>query len=1096
MSITFLDLFNASISASWLVLVVIGLRFLLKKAPKAIHCALWALVAIRLLCPVTIESPVSLMPSSETVSREYLMEQSVHSSQQTVLDIVENPIYPEDVNVFIEAPVSRISVWDIEWSVIWFIGVGIMAAYMLISWLRLRHKVATSIPIARDIRLCDHIESPFILGVFRPLIYLPSDMEQSALDHVLAHEKAHLARKDHWWKPLGFLLLTIHWFNPVMWLAYILLCRDIELACDEKVIRDLNAEQKKAYSTALLGCSVSRPLIAACPLAVGEVGVKERVKSVLNYRKPAFWFVVLAVILCVVVAVCFLTDPMRLTVHDIVESGDYTILAQCDEYFDLTMTIGDIHPDAFSADGHTYGEKEIIVYESDTTAIWLRSIKFANEGDHLLDFEFDISYELPKVGTVVLPYRISDDNDYQIHWRLAETPGYEDVTSGNLYRFYLRGTDSDNRFTISADTAYIRNYPGSFIVISVCMNQLTYAKSGMEPELNRGVFSSAVSQDKSFQASGSEVYRVGWDSRQREVFLDPYGAFQQFTQDYAAAIKLIEFSNSLEPLTPLNYYEYFTLGWQTTALDAQLTADCAAVSDFLDIYDNNMIPVDDNEESHNGTYRAGKLLAQHGLLSSGFGYGDKIFHLSDYHLSVYDLMGEEVFASSRIVISQPTREEVFETVHYRVVVWKENGTITQEVKEDFIPDGVNIELWRFYTDGMAEAPEYTLFFFDGELKWFAKNYYHSYEQIWEVTTPVDEEEKLPSGTYVYAEKVYWALHSSLYVYDTVMEVNNNALVLRFNEGAWSEGPFSLEADWQTECPISEERREILAELSDIEPAFALTDLSGCRFLVIDPTHFLVEKDGELYVVAWQHSNIHLEMIAYIFHMVPETNYVTIPLGTANLEKDPVEEAIVSSVLTFHMPKLETNQMAAISYDIYAESAIMQGDEPPVSEMAMNVRLAVYHQEDDGSIQESRCDYIQVNVQYKVNEGDVEIVDCQQEVLPEPPEDAILLEADCWTQAYDHFSPDSEAILDRLRQQYPEYFELSDDSGIALYWKNTTKGIRCVLAPETNASRTEQELKNLPSLTVPEAMLILGTDSTRNVCYQIAEDGSAVPVIIP
>lgn len=342
MNISFLDLFNASISASWLVLVVIGLRFLLKKAPKAIHCALWALVAVRLLCPVSIESPISLMPSNETLSMDYRVEQSIYTSQQTVLDIVENPIYPENVNMTIDSPISNPTIWDIEWSVIWLIGVGFMALYVLISWLRLRRQVAASIPIASDIRLCDHIESPFILGVFRPVIYLPSDISQDALDHVLAHEKAHLARKDHWWKPLGFALLTIHWFNPVMWLAYILLCRDIELACDEKVIRTMNPQQKKAYSTALLGCSVRRPLIAACPLAFGEVGVKERVKTVLNYKKPAFWIVVVAVILCIAVAVCFLTDPMSLTVNDIVESGDYTILAQYENAHNGTYKAGDL----------------------------------------------------------------------------------------------------------------------------------------------------------------------------------------------------------------------------------------------------------------------------------------------------------------------------------------------------------------------------------------------------------------------------------------------------------------------------------------------------------------------------------------------------------------------------------------------------------------------------------------------------------------------------------------------------------------------------------------------------------------------------------
>ena len=149
-----------------------------------------------------------------------------------------------------------------------------------------------------------------MLGIIKPKIYLPFQIDGQNLEHVVSHEQAHIQRRDHWWKPLGFLLLTIHWFNPLMWLAYVLLCRDIELACDEKVVRELGMEQRADYSQALLACSVNRRMIAACPLAFGEVGVKERVKSVLNYKKPAFWVMVVSVVACAVVAVCFLTNPI------------------------------------------------------------------------------------------------------------------------------------------------------------------------------------------------------------------------------------------------------------------------------------------------------------------------------------------------------------------------------------------------------------------------------------------------------------------------------------------------------------------------------------------------------------------------------------------------------------------------------------------------------------------------------------------------------------------------------------------------------------------------------------------------------------------
>lgn len=1037
MGLSFLDLFNASISASWLVLVVIGLRFLLKKAPKSIHCLLWALVAFRLVCPVSIESPVSLMPSSETLSMDYRVEQSIYTSQQTVLDIVENPIYPENVNMTIDSPISSRTIWDIEWSVIWFIGVGFMALYVLISWLRLQRQVAASISIASDIRLCDHIESPFILGVFRPVIYLPSDIGQDALDHVLAHEKAHLARKDHWWKPLGFGLLTIHWFNPVMWLAYILLCRDIELACDEKVIRAMNPQQKKAYSTALLGCSVRRPLIAACPLAFGEVGVKERVKTVLNYKKPAFWIVVVAVILCIAVAVCFLTDPLSLTVNDIVESGEYTILAQCEEYLTLTMSISDVHPDSFSQNGHTYREKEVIVYESDTTAIWLRNVRLASEGDHLLDFEFDISYDLPNVGTVVLPYRIDDDNSYQIHWRIAPAPGLEDITSDSLYRSYLRGTGPDNRFSISMDTAYIRNLPGNFVNIGVCMNQLTYAKSGMEPELNRGVYSSAVSQDKSFHASGDEIYRIGWDSRQREVFLDPYGAFEQFCTDYAAGICYIRGYNALNPLTPLNYYEYLRLGWQTVPDDEVLAAQCAAVSDFLDIYDNSMIPANQNENAHNGTYKAGDLLAQHAIFSTGFGTGDMIFHLNEHTLSVYDLSGNELLSSTRVVIDHPTREELLAEMNNTMAVWKTsaNGAIISDMKPDFIPDAAEIETWEFHADNAQNHyPEYTLFFFDGELRWFAENYNNSYGKIWAVTVPMPEDTLLPSGSYVGQEKLYWAGHSSFFAYKMEMDVTDEQLVIRFNDGEWSE-VLPMNRSWQDECPIGDKRRAQLAELTNINPILSIRDLSGCRYLVIDDTHFLIERKGELFLVAWNHSDIGLEILQYVYRIVPYAEDLVndeydVAIGMAKLETSAADQAIYRYLLEMNSHETSEDTYTSVSFRNNG-TAYHNPDYPRSITRQLELRIAHYIRGEDGTITEESAEMFPVILSMNEHgDGSYEILDCVRDDANYTGSE-LLLETECWRQAYAHFEPDLEKEISALWEKYPEYFRKDTTYGLDL-----------------------------------------------------------------
>ena len=307
----FLDLLNASISATWLVLGILLLRLLLKKAPKWLTCALWALVAIRLVMPFSIESIFSLIPSTQTLPPEILTENrfEVNTGIPVINQHINHDVlgsYYEGVTVPVDTGLNMVS----EASQIWLIGMVILALYSLCSYLFLRRKVAASIPLRENIYLCDYIDTPFILGLFRPRIYLPSSLEATSQPHVLAHEHAHLKRRDHWWKPLGFALLCIHWFNPLMWLAYVLLCKDIELACDEKVIKELGTQDKAAYSQALLECSMPRYLIAACPLAFGEVGVKERVKSILNYKKPAFWVIVTALILCITAAVCFLTDPV------------------------------------------------------------------------------------------------------------------------------------------------------------------------------------------------------------------------------------------------------------------------------------------------------------------------------------------------------------------------------------------------------------------------------------------------------------------------------------------------------------------------------------------------------------------------------------------------------------------------------------------------------------------------------------------------------------------------------------------------------------------------------------------------------------------
>ena len=335
MNVLFLKIINMSISASWLVMAVLILRLVLKKAPKWVNVLLWGIVAVRLICPFSFESTLSLIPSAETFPEKVISGPSF--DVQTGITPVDNRIndylgdrYFEGVTV----PANNGNHMMNILSMVWMIGILLLIAYTVISYWRLHREIDTAVRYKDNLFQSENVSSPFVLGLIKPRIYLPFNMNGHDLEHVVAHERAHIRRKDHWWKPLGFLLLTIHWFNPFMWLSYVLLCRDIELACDEKVIRELGNEQRADYTQALVACSINRRTIAACPLAFGEVGVKERVKSVMNYKKPAFGIVLLAVIACVGVAVCFLTNPITADDHFGAEIYEPTPSEQIDEKYD------------------------------------------------------------------------------------------------------------------------------------------------------------------------------------------------------------------------------------------------------------------------------------------------------------------------------------------------------------------------------------------------------------------------------------------------------------------------------------------------------------------------------------------------------------------------------------------------------------------------------------------------------------------------------------------------------------------------------------------------------------------------------------------
>lgn len=310
MSTFFLTLLNRCIAANWLILFAILLRLVLKKSPKWLSCLLWAFVAVRLLCPFSIESALSLIPSAETFQLYNLQYETpkaytgIHALDNALDPVLESTLLPDPAGSANPAYTLLFVT-----GCLWAVGFTAFLLYAAVSLLLLYRRVQGSVLLRENIWIGDAVRSPFILGLLRPRIYLPSGMEEVYREPVIAHERAHLARRDHWWKALGFLLLAVYWFDPLCWAAYVLLCRDIEFACDEKVIRPMDFLARKTYAHALVACGSQRFPVPACPLAFGEIGVKERVKNVLNYKKPAFGNVLIGIAACAALAVCFLTDP-------------------------------------------------------------------------------------------------------------------------------------------------------------------------------------------------------------------------------------------------------------------------------------------------------------------------------------------------------------------------------------------------------------------------------------------------------------------------------------------------------------------------------------------------------------------------------------------------------------------------------------------------------------------------------------------------------------------------------------------------------------------------------------------------------------------
>lgn len=301
------SLFTSVLEISWqaglIALAVMAVRPLLRRAPRRAVCMLWLLVALRLLLParLTVESPVSLQqPESPPIQayQELRQQEKVYVSA------------PPEQRLEMAGPAAAqgFALLD-QLPAIWLTGVGCMALYMALSLLRMRWRLRAAPRIQDNVYRCTDWSTPFVLGVLAPRIYVPETVSEQDFPQVLAHERCHICRWDHVWKPLAFLLLAVNWFNPVLWAAYVLLGRDMERACDEMVLKNATPAQRAAYSRALVACAAQPKMAAVCPLAFGEVAVKERVKNVLNYKKPALWAVILLVVAAAIIGVCLLTKP-------------------------------------------------------------------------------------------------------------------------------------------------------------------------------------------------------------------------------------------------------------------------------------------------------------------------------------------------------------------------------------------------------------------------------------------------------------------------------------------------------------------------------------------------------------------------------------------------------------------------------------------------------------------------------------------------------------------------------------------------------------------------------------------------------------------
>ena len=317
----FMELLNMALLATWIMLAVILFRAILKKwLPRRVVILGWLLVVFRLVCPFTIESVVSLIPSGKPIPMDipYSQTPTIHVGVP-LIDKPVNSLLTEHMAPTPEVSVNPLQIAFTVAFVIWLIGVAALLVYTILSYILLRRRVRLAVKLSANERLphsatlwqSEAVNSPFILGMFKPRIYLPYGMDDETLTHVLAHESAHLRRLDHITKLLAFLVCTVYWFHPLVWVCYVLFCRDMEAACDERVVKDMDDMSRRAYAHVLLSCASGRRMRPFCPPAFGETDVKSRIKGVLSYKKPLLWLIVAAILILAVLGVFLLTDPVE-----------------------------------------------------------------------------------------------------------------------------------------------------------------------------------------------------------------------------------------------------------------------------------------------------------------------------------------------------------------------------------------------------------------------------------------------------------------------------------------------------------------------------------------------------------------------------------------------------------------------------------------------------------------------------------------------------------------------------------------------------------------------------------------------------------------